>query len=64
MHTFNTVYKAARNGDREEQYRLAQMYRLGRLTDVDRKKAVIWFSLAANKGHPLAAGMLKRMRNT
>lgn len=62
MHTFNTIYKAARNGDVEEQYRLAQMYRLGRMVDVDRKKAVKWFTIAANNGHSLSVHILASMK--
>ncbi len=51
MHTFNTVYRAALSGDKEEQYRLAQMYRLGRMVAADRKKAMMWFNIASGKGH-------------
>lgn len=51
--------QAARQGDAEAQYSLGWMYANGRGTPRDDELAAYFFNLAAQQGHPQAAGMLR-----
>ena len=57
---FATVLQAARSGQVQAQFLLAQMYMEGKGTTRDPQAAQLWYSVAANKGHPLAMNMLGR----
>ncbi|MEN9310484.1 MAG: hypothetical protein RLY77_609 [Pseudomonadota bacterium] len=57
---FATLLHAAQAGQVQAQLLLAQMYMEGKGTARDPQAAKLWYSIAANKSHPLAMNMLGR----
>ena len=53
--TIDYYHKAAKLGNRDAQYRLAQFYEDGYYVKKSKKKAFNWYLHAANSGHPKAA---------
>ena len=53
--TIEYYKKAAKEGNADAQYRLAEFYRTGRYVRKNKKEAFNWYLHAANNNHPLAA---------
>jgi TPR repeat protein len=49
---FRFQYKLAEQGNAEAQYKVGEMYELGRGVEKNREKAREWYTMAAKQGHP------------
>ena len=58
------LIKSAVSGDRNSQYKLAKMYRDGKSVNADAKKAIKWFTSAADQGHIRSKYELARILET
>jgi len=64
IEAFRKKLKAARQGDVDSQYEVAQMYRLGNGVVQDKAEAVWWYRKAADQGHAEAQSDLGVMYST
>jgi len=61
--SFKKLVKPARAGDPEAQYAIGYLYFFGKGVMENRRRAVYWFTLAAQQGHPQAQEALHKLHN-